>query len=192
MEKRGWHSRGYLPHFDGNVTQFITLHLADSLPQSVLRKLEGEKQHGKLERYYDATFVENIDEYLDAGSGDCILSDPELAAIIEAALRHYDGIRYELICWVIMPNHTHFLIRPYLQWSLSSIIKDLKGYTARQVNKLLSRNGPLWHPDYFDRFMRDPEHRSRTIRYIEQNPVKAGLCSKPEDWRFGSAYKSMR
>jgi REP element-mobilizing transposase RayT len=91
-----------------------------------------------------------------------------------------------------MPNHTHFLIRPYPEWPLSSIIKDLKGFTARQVNMLLSRNGPFWHPDYFDRFMRDQGHRLRTIRYIEQNPVKAGLCSKPEDWRFGSAYKSMR
>ncbi len=190
MQKRGWHTRGYLPHFDGNVVQFITFHLADSLPQPVLKKLEGEKEHGKLERYYDHSFIENVDGYLDTGIGECTLRNPGVAAIVEDALKYYDGIRYELICWVIMPNHTHFLIRPYPEWALSSIVKDLKGFTARQVNKLLSRSGSLWHPDYFDRFMRDREHLLRTIRCIEDNPVKAGLCSSPEDWRFSSAFQS--
>ena len=91
MQKRGWHTRGYLPHYDGNVTQFITLRLADSLPQPVLKKLEGEKEHGKLERYYEDSFIENVDRYLDAGIGDCALSNPEVAAIVEAALKYYDG-----------------------------------------------------------------------------------------------------
>lgn len=189
MEKRGWHSRGYLPHYDGNVIQFITLRLADSLPQSILKKLEGEKEHGKLDRYYDDSFLENVDGYLDAGIGECTLSNAEVATIIENALKYYDGIRYELIYWVIMPNHTHFLIRPYPEWELSSIVKDLKGFTARQVNKLLSRSGTFWHPDYFDRFMRGQEHLSRTIRYLQDNPVKAKLCSRPEDWRFSSAFQ---
>lgn len=73
MEKRGWHTRGYLPHFDSDRFQFITIHLADLLPQAILKKFERERQNGKLEHFYDLEFRIKIEEYLDKGIGACYL-----------------------------------------------------------------------------------------------------------------------
>src|SRR5690606_13170090 len=88
---------------------------------------------------------------------------------------------------VIMPNHAHVLLRAFENHSLSSIMKTVKSVTAHKINKLLGRSGPVWQPDYFDRYIRDQEHFARTVRYIENNPVKAGLCNAPEEWKFSSA-----
>jgi len=88
-----------------------------------------------------------------------------------------------------MPNHLHILINPLEGISLSDIMKNLKGYTARAINKYLGRSGHVWQPDYFDRYIRGEEHFYKTVRYIENNPVKAGLVSSPEEWCFGSAYR---
>lgn len=67
------------------------------------------------------------------------------------------------------------------------MIRDWKGYTARSINRLLSRQGKLWQEDYWDRYIRDDAHLHNAIRYIESNPVKAGLCGLPDDWPFSSA-----
>lgn len=187
MEKKGWHTRGYLPHFDGEVVQFITIRLHDSLPQSILEKYNQEKQAGKLKHYYEDEVLQKIDKYLDSGFGDCHLKRPEIAAIIVAALLFYNGKRYKLFSWVIMPNHIHFLIRPNDGFSLSEIIRDFKGYTARAANNLIKRTGTFWHPDYFDRYIKDQKHFLKTVKYIEMNPVEAGLVNRPEEWEFGSA-----
>jgi putative DNA methylase len=52
-----------------------------------------------------------IEEYLDAGHGACWLRRPEIAALVEGALRYFDGQRYRLLAWCVMPNHVHTLIR---------------------------------------------------------------------------------
>ena len=67
-------------------------------------------------------------------------------------------------------------------------MKDIKGFSARSINKLLGETGKVWQPDYFDRYIRDAKHFATAVRYIENNPVKAGFVAKPEDWRFGSAW----
>lgn len=188
MTKRGWHTRGYLPHFDAERFQFITIHLADSLPQTILTKFEQERAHGKLEHFYDREFQIKIEAYLDKGIGNCYLGFPKIAEIVVRSLRMFDGVRYDLRSWVIMPNHGHILLKPLPGFSLSSIIKGIKGNTANQANTLLGRKGKFWHPDYFDRYIRDQEHFNKTVRYIENNPVKAGLVLRPEEWRFSSAY----
>jgi putative DNA methylase len=70
---------------------------------------------------------------------------------------------------------------------VSSLVHSWKSFTAHQANRLLTREGAFWQADYFDRFIRDEEHYRRVIEYIENNPVKAGLCARPEDWTYGSA-----
>jgi len=187
MKPKGWHTRGYLPHYDGHIAQFVTFRLYDSLPQTVLHRLEEEVEQGLHENKNRELRIK-IEEYLDAGIGDCILKDPAVAEIIENALLFYDGKLYRLIAWVIMPNHLHLLLTPHEDVSLSDIIKNLKGYTARKINKCLSRTGHVWQPDYFDRYIRDEEHYNKTVRYIEKNPVKARLVETPEQWRFSSAW----
>ena len=65
---------------------------------------------------------------------------------------------------------------------------SLKSYTGLKANRMLGRTGEFWMEDYFDRYIRDGAHYEKTIRYIENNPVKAGLCSRPEEWRCSSAW----
>ena len=87
-----------------------------------------------------------------------------------------------------MPNHVHILLTPSESWSLSAIMKSMKSFTSREANKLLARQGQFWMEDYFDRYVRDINQFRSAIAYIENNPVKAKLCAKPEDWPFSSAW----
>lgn len=188
---RGWHSRGYLPHFDGgDITQAITFRLADSLPHGILvnwrRELERETQR-RTEDEINEEMRKRIEEWLDAGHGQCHLSDARVAEVVQNALLHFDNDRYRLWAWVVMPNHVHLILTPDQEHSLSQIMHSLKSYTALQVNKILETSGSFWQPDYFDRFIRDGRHFAAAIAYVENNPVKAGLCIRPEDWLFGSA-----
>jgi REP element-mobilizing transposase RayT len=106
--------------------------------------------------------------------------------IAETLLRFSDD-KYKLPAWVIMPNHVHLLLTPKADVPLAEIMHSLKSYTAHQANKILNRVGKFWSKEYFDRYMRDYEHYVKTIAYIENNPVKAGLCKNASDWRFGGA-----
>ncbi|MFN2500887.1 MAG: transposase [Pyrinomonadaceae bacterium] len=143
-------------------------------------------KHEKL-GHYSKAFQIRIEEYLDAGIGSCYLSVPEIAELVQDALLFYDNTHYLLLSWVIMPNHLHMLIRPMAKVSLSKVMRDLKGFTARKANMVLGRDGAFWQPDYFDRYIQDQEHYFKALRYIERNPVKVGLCSQPEAWPYGSA-----
>jgi REP element-mobilizing transposase RayT len=193
MEKRRrWHSRGYLPHFDGDVCQFVTFRLADSLPQIVLNRFEKEMEANKLDRFYDREKQIRIEEFLDKGVGECLLGVPIVAELVVGALLYFHGVRYLTYALVVMPNHVHWLMRPIDGWPLSDIIKGVKGSTANQINKIMGRKGTIWMPDYFDRYIRDSEHFEKAVRYIENNPVKAGLCVSPEDWPYSSANSKLR
>lgn len=81
----------------------------------------------------------------------------------------------------------HVLVEPAADDSLDRIVHSWKSYAAHQANRVPRRNGAFWHRDYFDRYIRDEGHLSRTIDYIENNPVKAGLASGPLEWRWSSA-----
>lgn len=113
----------------------------------------------------------------------------EIAEIIKSSLLKYDEERYKLLAWVIMPNHIHLLLKPINDWSLSKILQLFKSFTALESNKVLGREGKFWMREYFDRYIRDTEHFDKAFRYIENNPLKAGLCEKASDWEFSSAYK---
>jgi REP element-mobilizing transposase RayT len=110
-----------------------------------------------------------------------------LAEIVEAALLHGAGIKYELFAWVIMPNHVHALMAPMAGNRLADIVCAWKSWTAKAINRRRGDSGKVWQREYFDRFNRDERHFEATLAYIEENPVKAGLAAKPVDWRFGSA-----
>jgi putative DNA methylase len=187
LREAGWHSRGYLPHFDGGeIAQTITLHLADSLPQAVLKRWRREISAESATN--DAVLRKRIEYYLNQGYGDCWLKDVRVAAMVQKSLLHFDDQRYWLSAWVVMPNHVHTLLTPNVQWSLSEIMKSFKSYTSHEANKILRRHGQFWIEDYFDRYVRDEKHLVSAIAYIESNPVKARLCKKPEDWPFSSAW----
>ena len=128
-----------------------------------------------------------IDQYEDAGIGECLLRDDSIAQIVQDTLLFNHRKKYELICWCIMPNHVHTLIAPVEGMSLSEIMYDWKSYTTHVINKALNRKGKLWMMEYFDRFIRDNDHFQKVVNYIHNNPVKAGLVADPADWRWSSA-----
>jgi REP element-mobilizing transposase RayT len=176
-----WHSRGYLPHCDvPGLQQFITFRLADSLPEGALQRLLQE-ENDDLQRY------QRIEQFLDAGHGECLLRQPAIADIIENALLHGDGKRYRLLAWCVMPNHLHVLIETDSNFPVSKIVQGWKSYTARLINQQLGRSGTVWMRDYFDRYIRDDQHQTAVIAYIHNNPVKAGLVAHEREWQHSSA-----
>ena len=128
-----------------------------------------------------------LEQYLDLSHGACYLRDRRIADMVQANLWHHDGIKYRLLAWVVMPNHIHALIEVW-QVPMGKILQSWKGYTSRQANKILSRQGTFWEDDYFDRYIRDEEHLRRAVRYIENNPVKAHLVSSAAEWPWSSAH----
>ncbi len=177
-----------LPHWQqGDAWVFVTWRLADSLPKiklddwqegrSIWLSLNPEPWNEKTENEYHERFSDKIDDWLDQGSGSCLLKDSANATIVANALRHFDGTRYQLASFVVMPNHVHVLFRPLVQHSLPEIIKSWKGFTARGINKRTGAKGSLWQDEYWDRLIRSEQHFFKVAEYIRENPMKGGLCS---------------
>ena len=172
----------------GGVAQHVCFRLADSLPAKVRRRLASRSSVGNHPGL-EADRRRRFDVALDAGYGACWLRNPDIAATVRDALQHFDGQRYVLHEWVIMPNHVHALFTSLGAIPLSSIVHSWKSYTAKRANRLAGLTGPFWHADYFDRMIRNDDHFANTADYIRANPVNAGLCDAPEDWRWSSAYE---
>ncbi len=178
----GWHARGYLPHYDApHLTQFVTFRLHDALPVS--RRAEWE---ALLKIEDDREQRLRLEQYLDRSHGECHLRTPAVARLAQDALRHFDGERYQLHAWVLMPNHVHVLFNQ-LETPLDEIVGSWKSFTAKAANQLLGRAGHFWDREYYDTFMRDGEQFAQTVRYIENNPTKARLVRAPADWLWSSA-----
>jgi REP element-mobilizing transposase RayT len=106
---------------------------------------------------------------------------------VEAALLHFDGARYRLLAWCVMPNHVHVMIETLEGFPLADVLHSWKSFTANQANKLLGRPGEFWQREYFDRYIRHAEHFQQAVAYIEENPVKAGLARIKTEWPWSSA-----
>jgi REP element-mobilizing transposase RayT len=177
-----WYFSKYLPHFDSpDAQQYLTYRLADSLPA---------ERRGEWEAFMaledDLEKQRKLEGYLDLGHGACHLRDARVAELVQGNLWHHDGVKYRLLAWVVMPNHVHALIEVW-QVPLGKILQGWKGYTSKQANKILGREGTFWEDDYFDRYIRDEEHLRRVVHYIENNPVKARLVRSAADWPWSSA-----
>ena len=179
---RGWHQRGYLPHFDApGVTQFVTFQLRDAFPvtcrgefEAILKEPDNSAKRRRLEAW------------LDRGHGECWLRRREVAALVEKILLEADGRDYRMQAWVVMPNHVHLVVDVW-DVPLVKLINGWKGKSSRQANKLLGRRGPFWQEDYYDTLIRDEAHLKRAIRYTEQNPVRAFLAKTARNWQWSSA-----
>jgi len=86
-----------------------------------------------------------------------------------------------------MPNHVHLLCTPLAGYLLADIMHSIKSFTSTEANKILNQKGRFWQKEYFDRYIRNGRQFARTVLYIENNPVRANLCDKAEDWAFSSA-----
>lgn len=179
-----------LPHWQQDQKYyFVTWRLADSLPADLMHgwNLEADawlkaRPHPLSDKdaaEYHRLFSDRIEKELDAGRGECILRDPACAHIVASAMHHFDGQRYHLISFVVMPNHVHVLFRITQDEDLVKVIHSWKSFTAHEINKVRKTEGTVWQDEYLDRIVRDEEHLHKLVNYIQRNPEKAGLKGTP-------------
>lgn len=168
------------------MIQTINFRLADALPSPVLARWQAELS-GKSAEAMAAVMYQRAEKYLDAGYGGCWLRNPAIARLVEAALLNFDGQRYRLLAWCVMPNHVHVMMETLEGFPLADVLHSWKSFTAKQANKILNRRGEFWQREYFDRYIRHAEHFAQAIAYIEENPVKAGLVRIKTEWPWSSA-----
>ncbi len=147
-------------------------------------------------RCWKLEFV-RVEEWLDVRPAKRFLEDPKLAAVVVDSMRHFAGQRYDLLAYVVMPSHIHWLFKPLPEWIKTfeedertprqRITYSLNRFTATKCNKLLNTTGEFWQTESYDHWVRDVEELERIMRYIEENPVKAGLAATPDEWQFSSA-----
>jgi len=188
---------GHLPHwYQPGVTYFVTFRTEDSVPDGLLRSWHRRRddwlarigidphnpswkarlrQLPEREREYHVTFTREFMAYLDRGHGDCVLKDKALAGVVGNSLLHFEGDRYLLGDFIVMPNHVHLLVCLLGQTEIEAQCKSWKRFTAREINRALGRSGRFWQEESFDHLVRSPEQFAYFERYIAENPVKAKL-----------------
>jgi carbamoylphosphate synthase large subunit/REP element-mobilizing transposase RayT len=192
-------ARRNLPHWEqAAATYFVTFRLADSVPASL--RAEWKDELANWLRYHpkpwDATtayeyqqrFIESRETWLDQGHGSCLLRDRRIADIVANALRHFDGERYFLDGFVVMPNHVHALFQPISGFTLSDLLHSWKSFTAHQIKRgSPSNTGAVWQDESFDRIVRGWEELQELRAYIARNPEKARLT--PGEFVLHSEWK---
>ena len=209
-----WTDRGYMPHVDGaDLIQHVSYHLADSLPKQAVAAMD-QQLKSMPPKLRDNEKEKRVAAYLDAGKGSCILRVPELAEMVQETFTHFAGDRYHLHAWCVMPNHVHVLFQPMNGWTMSKIVSSWKSFTGRRISEYAKGNGMpaglsaalgrgqvgatlgrgvpsrVWHREYWDRYIRDHAHYVNVMKYIHENPVKAGLVGKASDWKWSSACRA--
>jgi putative transposase len=195
--------RRHLPHWQPKgAVFFVTFRLKGSLPSEVIKSLREEHERAKIalhslpeperasqirpnnQRYFD-----KWEEYLDkAEFGPHWLFQPEIATLVKEALHYRDGKVLDLHAYCIMSNHVHVvfeaLSKSDYQSDLPKIMQSLKRHTARQANIILDREGTFWQDESYDRVIRDHDEYVRTIHYVLENPVNAGLVLQWDEWQW--------
>ncbi len=205
--------RRRLPHIQPEGGDFsITYRLAGSLPKSVLSKLQeayeikrlaildnhnGDEKsaHPELNTLQNA-HRKKLDRYLDqVFAGPTWLKDPQVATIVTDSLKYIEQeFKYWTIwSYCIMSNHVHLecTLTPEAPL-LSKIMQRHKAFTALQANRYLNRSGPFWQEESFDRLIRNEVDFYARIYYTINNPVKAGLVKRWEDWPFTYVHPVVR
>ena len=159
----------------------ITYRLGDSLSQGILKNMQWELKNVAPD-LMEVERRRKIEKYLDKGHGFCVLKNIECAKVVVGAWRHFDGERYDLTAFVVMPNHVHVLLKIYDGVELAKMVKSWKSYSARRINEIIkdaglktSAPGSLWQRGYWDRYIRDEKHFYQTIEYIRENFDSGGI-----------------
>ena len=83
---------------------------------------------------------------------------------------------------VVMPDHVHLLLTPYEDITLAKLMQQLKSVSAHRIAKQREVKSPVWQREYFDRVMRSDEDLREKAEYIVNNPVRAGLVARVDDY----------
>lgn len=189
----------YLPHWTINGGRyFVTFRIAGSLPTSLKKEIESLRadildtanQRGRQLTDSESEALEELHfrklDILERDKGNRLLENEKVAAIVANALKYFDGERYRLFSWVIMPNHIHVVFTSMGKWQLHQILHSWKSFTANAANKVLNRTGSFWQPESFDHLIRDQDALLRCIEYTWLNPEKAGLTHWKWRWKAPS------
>ena len=125
-------------------------------------------------------YSEKIEAFLDAGHGSCVLKKAEIAEVVKNALEFSNNQKYKLHAWCIMPNHVHIAFQLMDGISQSDVLQSWKSFTSHVINKMLKRKGPFWQADSYNHIIRSQSEYYQQIRYIWNNPDKAGF----ESWKW--------
>jgi REP element-mobilizing transposase RayT len=195
----------YLPHWARDAAWYaVTFRLWDSLPPQVIESWlferenivkTAERMKRPLSKHEEKRlahlYSEKVERYLDAGFGSCYMKDARIAGTVADSLLHFEGLRYNLAAWCVMPNHVHVVVQPFAgrvntsgtpvaHADLPDILHSWKSFTAKEVNKLLSRSGEFWQAEYYDHLIRDEADFNHAVKYVLDNPIKAGL----RNWKW--------
>ena len=195
----------YLPHWTRDSAWYaVTFRLWDSLPQHVIESWLFERKNivktaeqmkrplsEHEERRLAHLYSEKVERYLDAGHGSCYMNDDRVAVVVTNALLHFDKQRYSLAAWCVMPNHVHVVVKPFSgitttdgtsvpHSELPDILHSWKSFTAKEANKLLGRSGEFWQTESYDHLIRNETDFRHAVRYVLNNPIKAGL----KNWKW--------
>jgi REP element-mobilizing transposase RayT len=121
-------------------------------------------------REYHEIFSRQYMEALDKGMGACVLRRPELNQIVADSLRHFDGSRYHLGDFVVMPNHVHLIVCLLGATEIEAQCTSWKHFTAGQINRALGTRGRFWQEESFDHLIRSAGQFAAIQHYIAENP----------------------
>lgn len=190
----------HLPHWRKPGASYLTtFRLNDSIPAAILQEMRDElkgwkhrlletaaKHQGQLPADEHSAWAEfqrghllKLESLLDDGHGECLLRDPDHRHLVELTLHHFHGRRYEMLAFVIMPNHVHALCRPFTGQIVEKLTGSWKRHSSETLNRMTRRRGRVWQQETFDRIIRDADHFHQAVRYIAKNPVQAKL--QPEE-----------
>ncbi|MEZ6135422.1 MAG: transposase [Pirellulaceae bacterium] len=195
------------PHWSqAGAIVFLTFRTHDSIPKEVIERWNREKLQWLVERQlanadqdwhevvaflqrdqrtrFNRQFDRCREVFLDTCHGDCVLKRPELSQIVADSLLYFDGQRYKLGDFVVMPNHVHVLVAFASPELLKQQCDSWLHYTAVQINKRLGVKGKFWQQEPFDHFVRSPKQYDYLRGYIRNNPYKAGLA--PGEYHYRS------
>ena len=181
-----------LPHWTcERAIYHVSFRLFDSLPASKLEAWRQERtqleaavtakdgalSEAEAQRIH-SLFSEKVEAFLDSGIGECWLRDFAIAGIVSDALHYFDGERYRLHAFCIMPNHVHVLVETLTAaFPLEKIVHSWKSFTSNRINQVLRRTGQVWQHESFDHIVRDEAEYKKQFAYILNNPRKAGISA---------------
>jgi len=202
----GLFRRRRLPHLDvAGGTYFVTAALAGSRPARGLSSDRPHHMHGTTSASPHEPWMcrrhASWEHALDTEPLTRWLARHDLADIVHRAILHGAGVHYDLIAHVVMPSHVHIVFRTFddvcpavshresatvLVTPRQRILHSIRSYSARACNRVLCRTGAFWQRECYDHWLRNEHDIRSAVEYVARNPVVAGLCRRPEEWRFAS------
>jgi len=190
-------TEGLRPHWSqAGAVVFVTFRTYDSIPKEVLNRWDREKndwmiRHGhSAEKHwskilptlsdqqrakFQKQFQRSREDFLDTCHGRCLLRRGELAKIVADSLLHFDGQRYRMGDFVVMPNHVHLLAAFLSSEEMRKQFDSWMHYTAFRIHQQIDEKGHFWQYEPFDHLVRSAEQYEYLRGYIADNPTKAKL-----------------